>query len=203
MSVEIDLVETYFESNGFLVRRAGEPHVESRKKKVSPLPTLAIFNPKRSENEQDLGFRMFTGDLVNIRSALVSLLGWSNSSFANDCMTSDVRLAKFFKSEDLLEKLKIGFKPSPLLAESGMGEFLCLLVIPHFPRNEQKAKLLIDHLQDAGVDGVLTLRSIFENLLRKSSPAETFVNQEIFHTLKLLKAYDLVKEPQLDMFNEK
>jgi len=202
MSIEIDLVEAYFESNGFLVRQAGESHLETGKKKVTPLPTLAVFNPKRSDNGQDLSFRMFTGDLVNIRSALVSLLGWSNSSFANDCMTSDARLAKFFKSEALPEKLKMGFKPSPLLSESGMGEFLCLLVVPHFPRNEQKAKLLTDHLKVAGVDGILTLRSIFENLLRQSSPAETFLNQEIFHILKLLKAYDLVKEPQLDMFNE-
>ena len=67
----------------------------------------------------------------------------------------------------------MGFKPSPLLAESGMGEFFMLTrKCPHFPRNEQKAKLLTDHLKVAGVDGILTLRSIFENLLRQSSPAE-------------------------------
>jgi hypothetical protein len=50
------------------------------------------------------------------------------------------------------------------------------------------------------VDGVLTLRSILENLLRQTSPSHSFLNQGVFHMLKLLKAYDLVKEPQLDMF---
>jgi hypothetical protein len=83
-----------------------------------------------------------------------------------------------------------------------MGDFLRILVIPHFPRNEQKAKLVTESLVSAGVDGVLTLRSIFENLLRQASPAKTFINQDTFHILKLLKAYDLVKEPQLDMFGE-
>jgi hypothetical protein len=202
MSIEIDLIKAYFESNGFLVRQAGNHPEERGKKKGTPLPTIAIFNPKRPDNQIDLSFRMFTGDLVGVRSALVSLLGWSNSCFTNACLTSDARLLKFLKGEASAEQLNLNFNPSPALAESGMGDFLRILVIPHFPRNEQKAKLVTESLVSAGVDGVLTLRSIFENLLRQASPAKTFINQDIFHILKLLKAYDLVKEPQLDMFEE-
>lgn len=202
MSIERKVIEAYFESNGFLVRQAGESQPETGKKKFSPLPTIAVFNPTKSENTEDLSFRIFTGDLSNIRSALVSLLGWDNTTFSNDCLSSDTRLSKFFKNEAISERLSIGFQPSPFLAESGMGDFLRLLIIPSFPRNEQKIKILTDSLKFAGVDGVLTLRSILENLLRQTSPSHSFLNQGVFHMLKLLKAYDLVKEPQLDMFEE-
>ena len=202
MSMEIDLAKAYFESNGFLVRQAGTHPQEPAKKKVVPLPTIAVFNPNGSDNGIDLNFRMFTGDLVGVKSALVSLLGWGNSCFTNDCLTSDARLMKFFKAEASAEQLNLNFNPSPVLAESGLGDFLRILVIPHFPRNEQKAKVLTESLKEAGVDGVLTLRSIFENLLRQASPARNFINQDILHILKLLKAYDLVKEPQLDIFEE-
>ena len=68
--------------------------------------------------------------------------------------------------------------------------------------NKSSTLLLTDSLKSSGVDGVLTMRSILENLLRQTSPSHSFLNQGIFHMLKLLKAYDLVKEPQLDMFED-
>ena len=200
MSIEREVVEAYFESNGFLVRQAGDSISSGGKKKLSGLPTLAIFNPMTSANADDLSFRIFTGDLSSVRSALVSFIGWESSSFSFDCLDSDARLIKFFKAESILERLPIGFQPSESLIESGMGNFLRLLVVPSFPRNEAKAKVLSESLKSVGVDGFLTLRSVIENLLRQTMPASTFLNQDVFHLLRLLKAYDLVKEPQLDMF---
>ena len=44
LDVEQEIVEAYFESNGFLVRQAGKPD-DSNKKKTLPLPTIAVFNP--------------------------------------------------------------------------------------------------------------------------------------------------------------
>ena len=45
MDIESDLIEAYFESNGFLVRQAGKAETITNRKKRGALPTLAIFNP--------------------------------------------------------------------------------------------------------------------------------------------------------------
>ena len=50
MEVEHDLVEAYFESNGFLVRQAGKAAPVSARKNSEPLLTLAIFNPAVGQN---------------------------------------------------------------------------------------------------------------------------------------------------------
>ena len=170
-------------------------------KKLPPLPTIAVFNPMISTNTKNLNFRVFTGDLSSIRCALVSILGWEDTSFSIDCIGNEARLLKFFRTEAVNDRLSLGFKPNSMLAESGMGEFLKLLVIPSFPRDERKIGIVVELLKQAGVDGVLTIGSILENLLRQTAPSMTFLNQNVFQLLKLLKAYDLVKQPQLDMFD--
>jgi hypothetical protein len=50
------------------------------------------------------------------------------------------------------------------------------------------------------VDGVLTLRSMLENLLRQSEPGKVYTGNPFFQVLKLVKTYELAKEPQLEMF---
>ena len=81
--MERELVESYFESNGFLVKETASSRDGLSSKKEKRLPSMAIFNPLTQGNDTNLGFRLFTSDLSNIRSALVSLLGWESTSFSN------------------------------------------------------------------------------------------------------------------------
>ena len=138
MEVEHDLVEAYFETNGFLVRQAGKPEPVTARKKSEPLLTLAIFNPAILQNGSNLGFRLYTSDLKKIRSGLVSLLGWGNSGFTNGMLNNDSMLIKYFKKELKDRRLELNFSPGPELAESGMGAFMRLLIVPALPRNEAK-----------------------------------------------------------------
>ena len=200
MEVEHDLVEAYFESNGFLVRQAGKPAQVSARKNSEPLLTLAIFNPAILQNQSDLGFRLYTSDLKKIRSGLVSLLGWGNSGFTNGMLNNDSMLIKYFKKELKDNRLGLNFSPGPELAESGMGPFMRLLIVPALPRNEAKITEVFSILQKNSVDGVLTIRSMLENLLRQSDPGKFSPGKPFLQVLKLLKAYELAKEPQLEMF---
>ena len=200
MDVEHDLMEAYFESNGFLVRQAGKPDAISVKKNQQVLMTLAIFNPSIPSNLPTAGFRFYTSDLVKIRAGLVSLIGWGNSDFTNGMLNNDSSLLKFFKKEAKGNRLEASFNPGPELAESGMGSFLRLLVVPALPRNEAKIGEVFGILKEAGVDGILTLRAMLENLLRQSEPTKIYTRKPFFQVLKLMKAYELAKEPQLEMF---
>ena len=86
VDIEQEIMEAYFESNGFLVRQAGKPNDSEIKKKSLPFPTIAVLNPAVQSSDPNLSFRLFTGDLKGVRSALVSRLGWENSSFSNSIL---------------------------------------------------------------------------------------------------------------------
>ncbi len=202
MEIEREVVEAYFESNGFLVRKNLRLEETEPRKKGSLFPTLAVFNPSADVNAEGLDFRLFTGDLSQIRSGLVALLGWGNTSFANSLMTSDARLLKYFKQEAGDARLEQSFAAGPELKGSGFDEFLRLLVVPALPKSEGKLRETISFLAGLGIDGVFTLRSLLDNLLRQSLPTESFQGKSIFQVLQLMKAYDLVREPQLEMFSE-
>ncbi len=201
VDIEQEIMEAYFESNGFLVRQAGKPNDSESKKKSLPLPTIAVLNPAVQSSDPNLSFRLFTGDLKGVRSALVSRLGWENSSFSNSILNSDAKLMKFFKQEVTQERISLGYNPGPELPESWMGSYLCLLVVPALPRNEVKLKDLFVLFREMGVGGVLCLSSMLENLLRQSMPTLKYSNNGVFQMLKLLKVYQLAREPQLDMFS--
>tara|TARA_X000000950_G_scaffold91446_2_gene115106 strand:+ start:1145 stop:1756 length:612 start_codon:yes stop_codon:yes gene_type:complete len=201
VDIEQEILEAYFESNGFLVRQAGKPNDSESKKKSLPLPTIAVLNPAVQSSDPNLSFRLFTGDLKGVRSALVSRLGWENSSFSNSILNSDAKLMKFFKQEVTQERISLGYNPGPELPESWMGSYLCLLVVPALPRNEVKLKDLFVLFREMGVGGVLCLSSMLENLLRQSMPTLKYSNNGVFQMLKLLKVYQLAREPQLDMFS--
>ena len=66
MEVEHDLVEAYFETNGFLIRQAQNIESGKFRKKQESLPTLAIFNPLVESNSTTSSFRLYTSDLRKI-----------------------------------------------------------------------------------------------------------------------------------------
>ena len=74
------------------------------------------------------------------------------------------------------------------------------LVLPAVPKSEKKAKELFDSLKGNNIRGVLTMSSVLENLLRKSSENPKCAVNPSFHLLRLLKVYGLATEPQLDIF---
>lgn len=200
MDLEHDLVEAYFESNGFLVRQVVNTDSLSVRKRYVPLQTLEIFNPIVEKNANSLGFRLYTSDLRNIRSGIVSLLGWGNSEFANGMLNNDAMLVKYFKKELKDNRIESSFTGNLTNSQNGMESFLRLLIVPSLPRSESKISEVFSMLQKIQVDGVLTLRSILENLLKQSDSVNSKLGKPFFQLINLLKAYELAKEPQLEMF---
>ena len=63
----------------------------------------------------------------------------------------------------------------------------------------EKLNQMFEHLE---INGVLTLRSILENLLRQSDPTTNYEAHEILQTLRLIKSYGLSRDPQLEIFED-
>ena len=199
MDWEQNLINEYFENNGFFVRRAGKFRSNKRKKSGDELLATAILKPSLNENSSSLGFRLYTSDLNKIRFALVCTLSWENPEFSYGMLTNDALLMKFFKKqvkENLIEEC---FNPSAELPEYGIGSFLRLLIVPALPKDEKKMSEVFTLFNSINVEGILTFRSILENLLRSSDPS-IYSGKPILEIFKILKAYELAKDPQLEMF---
>ena len=201
LGFETDVVRTYFELNGFLVRSAGSPP-EAGKKRAGSVPTLAVFNPDAPANAVDSGFRLFTTDIVRIRAALVSIVGWESSPFSADFLRSDARLLSFIKSEVTSKRLESGFSPLVSLPEARMGDFLRLVVLPSLPRGEDKLRQSMDLIREAGAEGVYTFRVMLENLLGRAESGRDYSKYHSMQALRILKCYGLATEPQLELFEE-
>ena len=193
MNVEQDLVRAYFEANGFWVKCC-KGTLENSKKPV--LSLFEIFNSSNQENKQDISFRLFSGDLTRIRSAYVCLLGWEDSFFSNELLTSDAKLVNFLRKEVDPQRIELSRSQMPNPAK----EKLLILVVPALPKSESRSLEIYDSLRKSGVRGVLTLSSILENLLRKSPGNIDTNGSPVYHLLKILRAYGLATEPQLDIF---
>jgi hypothetical protein len=77
-----------------------------------------------------------------------------------------------------------------------------ILIVPALPKLETKTKELFDYLKSLSINGVLTMSSVLENLLRNTLEYSSSSENSVFHLLKLLKAYGLASEPQLDIFEK-
>jgi len=199
--VECDLVEAYFEINGFLARKNHKPGHKPNRKNIEPFPQFTVFNPKAQESQRELGFRLFSGDLMQVKSAQVIVLGWENTAFTNSLLNSDAKLLKFFKQE--IDPERLGFHESSNNEDSLSADGLMkVMVVPALPVGLDRMKLLEEHLRKLGLHGILTLKSIFENLFRQALPDKLQAGGgEILHLLQMIKSYHLFRDPQGDIFD--
>jgi hypothetical protein len=172
------------------------------KKRTDIMPVITVMNPRVFQNDSSLNVRLFSADLKKIRSAQVATLGWGNSSFSVASLSSDVQLQKFFKIEVDGARIEECFSSNPEWQAGESAESLKILVVPALPQGMDRLQKLIEHFKSYGLDGVLTLGSILENLLRLSKPSLQYDGHQVLQTLRLVKAYGLSKDPQLEIFQE-
>lgn len=195
VNVEYDLVRAYFEANGFWLKEIEISSEVSRKKLI--FPYFEIFNASNYTSDREGSFRLFTGDLSRLQSAIVSLLGWQNTGFSADMLTSDARIMKFFRKQIDSQHANWNEDERSFI----FNDKQLILIVPALPKSETKSLELFDLLRKHGVQGVLTMSSVLENLLRKTSEIPEIRTNSTFHLLKLLKVYGLATEPQLDIFD--
>lgn len=194
MNVECDLIRAYFEENGFWVRL--HEFASEISKTKSHFPFFEIFRSTSVSSDQEKRFRLFTGDLARYDSSVFGLIDWQVSGFSPDLLSNDVRLIKFFRKQiDNQKALWVGEDLKNLMKEDQLK-----LIVPALPKSENKTKDLFELLRANGINGVLTMSSVLENLLRNVPGKPESRGNPTIHLLKLLKLYGLATEPQLDIF---
>lgn len=75
-----------------------------------------------------------------------------------------------------------------------------ILVLPGLPTHEPHKTESVKLLQNAGLDAIISFRSMLQDLLGKVEVNHNYSKSDFLQTLRLLKNYDMVKSPQMELF---
>jgi hypothetical protein len=198
-----NIVREYFELNGFFVRQLKKYQVQARKKQPEEETALAVYNPNTSVDETETGFQLFSADMLKIRSAIVMVKAWHTSRFTPAMLKSSSRIFDYL-TKDVLNKADqyFDFEEPPFDEGSASNQTSCkkILVLPGIPTSDPQRSEAISLLQESGVDGIITFSTILENLLRNVEVNHSYQKSELLQLMRVLKLYDMVKEPQMNLF---
>lgn len=197
-----NIVREYFELNGFFVRQLRKYQVQSRKKRVDEEIDLVVYNPNAPMESAETGFQLFSADMLKIRRAIVVVKAWHTSRFTPAMLKSSSRIFDFLK-KDVLNKAEqyFSFDEGPADQElfADQASFKKILVLPGIPTSDPQRSESIALLKEGGVDGIITFSTILENLLRNVEVNHSYQKSDLLQLMRILKIYDMVKEPQMNL----
>jgi hypothetical protein len=199
-----NIVREYFELNGFFVRQLRKYLVQSRKKRADEEIDLVVYNPNALADGVPGGFQLFSADMLKIRRAIVVVKAWHTSRFTPAMLKSSSRVFDFLK-KDVLSKAEEYFHFDEAEVGSDVAAehagFMKILVLPGLPTADPQRSESIELLKAQGVDGIITFSTILENLLRNVEVNHSYQKSDLLQLMRILKIYDMVKEPQMNLFN--
>ncbi|HKK18694.1 MAG TPA: hypothetical protein VJ952_08425 [Opitutales bacterium] len=198
-----NIVREYFELNGFFVRQLKKYQVQTRKKRGEEEIALAVYNPNAPADATETGFQLFSADMLKMRRAVVVVKAWHSSRFNPAMLKSSSRIFDYLK-KDVLNKAEEYFDFGATSADdthtSDQGYFKKILVLPGIPTSDPQRSEAISLLKESGINGIITFSTILENLLRNVEVNHSYQKSELLQLLRVLKLYDMVKEPQMNLF---
>lgn len=196
-----NIVREYFELHGFLVRQLRKYQIQSRRKLAEEEIDLMVYNPAYVKTDRQPNFLLFSNELPYIHRAIVVVKGWHTTlRFTPGKLRSSSEIVKFLETNVLkqAEKLFAG-------VEHGFDdahEILKILVLPGLPTHEPHRSESIKLLKEHGVDGIVSFRSMLQDILAKVETNLNYQKSDTLQILRILKNYDLVKDPQMELFGD-
>jgi hypothetical protein len=80
------------------------------------------------------------------------------------------------------------------------GTPLKILVIPALPQQAAAREESISLLKAKGIDAVIPFYTILAELVAAVEPNRNYYKSDLLQMLRILKNYDLLKDPQLELF---
>lgn len=198
------IVREYFEVNGFSVRPLRKYAVQNRKRNAEDSIDLVVDNQSVEAGEAISNFQLFSGDVLRLERAIVSVVSWHSSRFTPSILQSSRKVFEFLK-KDVLNKmhqfLNMDADGIDAAVAKNSQSFTKLLILPGLPTSEPQRSESIAMLKEHGVDGIIAYSTILENLLRYVEVNHSYQNSQLLQMLRILKLYDMLKTPQMSLFN--
>lgn len=196
--IDETIVREYFEMNGFLVRQLRKYQVQSRAKHTDEEIDLLVWNPTWRKAEAQPNFLLFSNELHLVRRAVVSIKAWHSQKFTPGTLRGSADIFRFLE-KDVLKRAEALFNLNAD-EEKEMGAFIKILVLPGLPTHEPHKSESISLLKKAGVDAVLSFRGILQDIVTKLEVNHNYQKSDLLQTIRILKNYDMVKPPQMELF---
>jgi len=189
-AVSESIVREYFELQDFLIRQ--------HRKYVSPTRNdneddidFFVLNPHPEATHRELPFVLGGEDLRSIERAIVVVKGWHTEIFSFARLNAAPAIFRFVQPKVFQQAAR---------AFGADGSPRKLLVVPALPQDKQARDESIALLRSKGVDGVILFRTMLLELIQNIEPNRNYQKSDLLQVVRIFKAYDLFKEPQLELF---
>jgi hypothetical protein len=190
-AVSETIVREYFEMQGFFVRQQRKYIAPARQEDDEI--DFFVLNP-RPEPKAALPFVLSGADLAGVARAVVVVKGWHTETF------SAARLAN---EPEILRFLDPGVFQQATKSFGGEGPLTKLLVLPALPAAEEARQRTIELLRAKGLDGIIPFHAMLQELIGQIEANRNYQKSDLLQIIRILKNYDLFKEPQLELFKAK
>jgi len=194
------IVREYFELNGFLVRQLRKYQVQARRKTVEEEIDLVVYNPSYVKSERGPDFFLFSSELARVQRAVVAVKGWHTAvRFTPSTLRNSAEIFSFLE-KTVLKRAEDLFVTDDEEAQAAGPGLLKILVLPGLPVQDPHRSECVRLLRERGVDAILSFRSMLLELVQRVETNRNYQKSETLQILRILKNYDLIKEPQMDLF---
>ncbi|MEN9840686.1 MAG: hypothetical protein RL376_486 [Verrucomicrobiota bacterium] len=196
-AIDEGIVREYFEQNGFFVRQVRKHAVQARKKTSDEEIDLVVYNPRWNRESRKPDFFLFATELPCLHRAIVAVKPWHTDVFTPGMLKSSPEIFRFLEAEVQRGAARF-FPPDEGEGVEGAEAFSKILVLPTLPTQEPFRSQSVELLKARGVDGIISFRAILLDLIDKVEINRSYRKSDTLEVLRILKNYDLLREPQLD-----
>ncbi len=187
------IVREYFEHLGYLVNQPCKYVPSGRNMRVEEDLDLLVSHPQVVEHKLPTQMVWTSADLETVGRAVVGVRGGHSERFY---------AGSFEQSPDVLRYAE---RSARLSAASRLGgePLAVILCIPELPVSDDLREKTLAGLREHGVDGVITFRTMLLELVSAVGVNRNYEKSDLLQILRILKAYGLVKDPQLEFFEKR
>jgi hypothetical protein len=190
-SVNEQIVREFFESLGFLVNQPRKYQVMARAKQAEEEVDFVVLNPNATPDAALPPLDVWTAaDLRQVSRAVVGVRGWHSERFSPAKLTVEKELFRLADSVVMQKAHR----------QLGAGPVAKILCLPDLPASGPMRHKSLDMLREGGIDGILLFRPMLLDLVRCVDAQKNYERSDLLQVLRILKAHDLLKDAQLDLF---
>jgi hypothetical protein len=186
------IVREYFELHGFFVRQQRKYVAPTRREDEEI--DFFVWNPRAEQSAAVPPFVLTSADLSGIRRAMVVVKGWHTETFSSAVLTNAPEIFRFVEPASISQAGR---------AFGADGALTKILVVPALPQSAEARKLSIDLLRSKGIDAVVPFRTMLADLIDYIEVNRNYQKSDLLQIIRILKNYDFLKEPQLELFRAK
>lgn len=192
-AVSENIVREFFETLGFLVQQPFKYQVGARRKRSEEEIDLLVINPKIARNKLPDTRVWGPGELKDISRAVVSVRPWHTERFSPSVLEKSPEVVRFTRPGAMRSAVAV-------LGNHPIAKILCVSALPASRDLRERA---LDILAEHEVDGVLQFRTMLLTLTADVDTKKSYDQSDLLQVLRILKNYDLLKDPQLELFGSR